>query len=788
MAGNQGNQERMLVRLNYLEDEEERERLAAQIVANYEFFIPPVLEEAAEVGFNEEDVEMPELEREEDMEEERDAELRQRGGDLLDFGLRENEDPLMEVEVQEAGPAIPAGSAQASAAGAESEESSVESDSEDPDFKAPRNAPGTSRSYRGVLRSGRLHPDNVPEEEQEEPIKKEDSIELPESREAKEDEGKEEIPEPSTSHPSSSPSTSSSSNQRKLRSDRPLPEYPSKDEDRNEGLIEAKENEDAPRPLDFSQLDHYSEPSTSSEDFHPAASPPTSSSHRRTLRSGRHLPENEPEDEELIEEEDSIELEESMKANEEDEDEEAPGSSGSPQLDAPSTSSADDFDPLSLPSTSSSSLLRILSQEEFRRELMKHKPASKEFMELFVAHEAIHFNNGNVEVEEFENGYNYREKLGDFTKIYKFQSREGLGMKKPEIGFERVAEFFDPMEYMSVIDSRTQRSSMMPIHVLLDSFKIPVEERTSILNLLSLEFTKTHPGLNDAFKVPSFVEEKSIIHKIEGFLKEKAEEIEKEMATMKNKKELKDELRRLQKFPIPRYQKFFLISMEGSFTDIHVDFSATSVYYHVDTGKKVFYVAPPTPDNVALYERIESKKQKTEEKDRWIGDLLFEQWRRVEINPGETLMMPSGYLHFVYTPEDSLVIGGNFLMEQYYKLQFQLTDLEEYCHYRLHTIGSAGMLRGFRDVMWAYIEFFLIPKMREMDEEEKKESPLRDTAELFVRAMKPTGRYYRPWYKPEKREELKRMLQELMGEQRGVRRRPLEDVEGQLPAKRRRRN
>uniref|UniRef100_A0A1I7V3U8 JmjC domain-containing protein n=1 Tax=Caenorhabditis tropicalis TaxID=1561998 RepID=A0A1I7V3U8_9PELO len=81
----------------------------------------------------------------------------------------------------------------------------------------------------------------------------------------------------------------------------------------------------------------------------------------------------------------------------------------------------------------------------------------------------------------------------------------------------------------------------------------------------------------------------------------KAEEIKQELA----KKELKKELGRLQNFPIPRYQKFFLISMKGSFTNIHVDFSATSVYYHVNTGKKIFYVAPPTQSGALSKDRDE---------------------------------------------------------------------------------------------------------------------------------------------------------------------------------------
>ena len=33
---------------------------------------------------------------------------------------------------------------------------------------------------------------------------------------------------------------------------------------------------------------------------------------------------------------------------------------------------------------------------------------------------------------------------------------------------------------------------------------------------------------------------------------------------------------------------------------------------------------------------------------------------KIILDPGNTLLIPSGWIHAVYTPEDSLVFGGNF--------------------------------------------------------------------------------------------------------------------------------
>ena len=45
------------------------------------------------------------------------------------------------------------------------------------------------------------------------------------------------------------------------------------------------------------------------------------------------------------------------------------------------------------------------------------------------------------------------------------------------------------------------------------------------------------------------------------------------------------------------------MSMKGSYTDFHIDFGGTSVWYHVFSGEKHFYLIRPTPGNISLYER-----------------------------------------------------------------------------------------------------------------------------------------------------------------------------------------
>jgi hypothetical protein len=46
--------------------------------------------------------------------------------------------------------------------------------------------------------------------------------------------------------------------------------------------------------------------------------------------------------------------------------------------------------------------------------------------------------------------------------------------------------------------------------------------------------------------------------------------------------------------------------MKGSWTDWHVDFAASSVYYTIHTGSKVFYFIRPTERNLKAYNECES--------------------------------------------------------------------------------------------------------------------------------------------------------------------------------------
>ena len=52
----------------------------------------------------------------------------------------------------------------------------------------------------------------------------------------------------------------------------------------------------------------------------------------------------------------------------------------------------------------------------------------------------------------------------------------------------------------------------------------------------------------------------------------------------------------------PKVQVYVLMGTAGSYTDFHIDFGGTSVWYHIVEGEKLFYVLPPTKANLRKFE------------------------------------------------------------------------------------------------------------------------------------------------------------------------------------------
>jgi hypothetical protein len=131
--------------------------------------------------------------------------------------------------------------------------------------------------------------------------------------------------------------------------------------------------------------------------------------------------------------------------------------------------------------------------------------------------------------------------------------------------------------------------------------------------------------------------------------------------------------RRGKGYAYPKVQLYCLMGVSSAWTDWHVDFAGSSVYYHILRGSKVFYFIRPTPANLAAYERWSGTELQS---NTWLGDMV-DQVVKVTLNPGNTMIIPTGWIHAVHTPMDSLVFGGNFLHSYNVGTQLKVVDIEK---------------------------------------------------------------------------------------------------------------
>ena len=122
-------------------------------------------------------------------------------------------------------------------------------------------------------------------------------------------------------------------------------------------------------------------------------------------------------------------------------------------------------------------------------------------------------------------------------------------------------------------------------------------------------------------------------------------------------------------------QYYCLMGVEGSYTDFHIDFGGTSVWYHIVSGEKWFYMIPPTKRNLKIYQ--DWSKSQTQNATFLPSIIGIDQCRILKFTSGMTAMLPTGWIHAVYTPRDTLVIGGNFLHGLNMGLQLQVYEIEK---------------------------------------------------------------------------------------------------------------
>ncbi|KAK1800159.1 hypothetical protein P4O66_000196 [Electrophorus voltai] len=280
--------------------------------------------------------------------------------------------------------------------------------------------------------------------------------------------------------------------------------------------------------------------------------------------------------------------------------------------------------------------------------------------------------------------YDENEDLSDVEEIVNirgFNVEEKLGSERYNSNLVRYMDGKGSRRMVDVMDVSTQKGSEMSMAQFTRYYETPEEERGKLFNVISLEFS--HTKLENLIQRPTVVD---LVDWVDNMwpvhLKEKQTEATNIISEMK----------------YPKVQRYCLMSVKGCFTDFHIDFGGTSVWYHVFRGQKVFWLIPPTAHNLELYEDwVVSGKQN----DVFLGDRV-EGCQRMDLKQGDTFFIPSGWIHAVYTPEDSLVFGGNILHS--FNIPMQLTVHEIENRTKVH---SKFRYPFFYEMCWYVLERYV---------------------------------------------------------------------------------
>ena len=267
-----------------------------------------------------------------------------------------------------------------------------------------------------------------------------------------------------------------------------------------------------------------------------------------------------------------------------------------------------------------------------------------------------------------------------------------LDMVMPrELTVRKVADLYGASEHVPVIDVKTQNSAKKwTLKRWADYYEAPGEK--DVCNVISLEVS--HSLLGRLIRRPKIVRDLDLQDAVWP-------------AEMGNRK----------------FVAFYcLMSVADSYTDFHIDFGGSSVYYHILKGRKTFFFIPPEDKNLKKYQDWCNSDTQNE---TFLGDLTGE-CIRVDLYPGDTAFIPAGWIHAVWTPEDSLVIGGNFLTRLHYEAQLKVANIE-----RDTKVPATFRYPLFQKVMWLtllkYLEEDPLP-------EEVKDDFIDDPEHVFRRA------------------------------------------------------
>lgn len=305
----------------------------------------------------------------------------------------------------------------------------------------------------------------------------------------------------------------------------------------------------------------------------------------------------------------------------------------------------------------------------------------------------------DVEADRSKNGFIDVLEPAELTKLFVLDTQlqkpvlildvdsGGLGMQLPrardEILVEYIAQKTGGDHRVEVMDVLLQQSEspLWNLDQWRKYFYTAANDRDRIRNVISLEVSDVE-DLGTEFVRPEMVRKLDLVDKVwcdsDG----------------------NDQKR-------PKVTVYCLMSVAGSYTDFHIDFSGTPVYYTVCSGTKTFLMYPPTDENLQLYKLW---CQEPQQNFIWFGEytrkvfgkkLKAQSGFKVDLQKGDLFFIPSGWIHSVYTPEDAIIIGGNYLTLRDLPMHLKIYGIEKETK-----VPSKYRFPMFNKVLWLTLWYY----------------------------------------------------------------------------------
>lgn len=213
-------------------------------------------------------------------------------------------------------------------------------------------------------------------------------------------------------------------------------------------------------------------------------------------------------------------------------------------------------------------------------------------------------------------------------------SPDGLDMKMPDsrISVSEIADLVGRNTLVECLQVATQSSEVMSLGDWANYFSLKPEKRNRLLNVITLEIGSSR--LAERIQRPALVRQLDWVN----------------LTWPKHLVESRES---------PQVQLYCLMGVANSYTDFHIDFGGSSVFYHILSGEKIFYFVEPTRNNLKSYEHWGSSALQS---STFFPDTLEPgTCKKVKLVAGNTMIIPTGWIHAVFTPVDTIVIGGNFI-------------------------------------------------------------------------------------------------------------------------------